>query len=78
MNRTTRFNIKNFWILVSLAILVGTEVIGVALAAGWAIAGLMGFGPTVGYVLMAVFAMLGGYALLHFMRRAAKVEPLRS
>ncbi len=78
MNRPTRFNLKNFWILVSLAILVGTELIGVALAAGWAIAGLMGFSASVGYVLMGVFAMLGGYGLLLFLRRAAKVEPLRS
>ncbi len=77
MSRPKRFNTKNFWTLVSLAILVGTEIIGVALAAGWAIAGLMQFGDTVAYILMGGFAMVGAYALLAFMRKAIEVEPLR-
>ena len=77
MTGSKRFNTKNFWTLVSLAILVGTEIVGVALAAGWAIAGLFGLGTTIGYVLMAVFTMIGLYGLTLFMRRAAEVEPVR-
>lgn len=60
--------------VVSVMILVGAEVFGVALAAGWAIAGLFELGETVGYVLMAAFSLLGAYVLLHLWRRAHAVE----
>jgi hypothetical protein len=70
-------NTTNLLTLISVAVLVGTEIFGVALAAGWAIAGLFELGQTVGYVLMAVFGVIGAYALFRFMQRAATVEPLR-
>ena len=72
------WNTRNLVTVVSLGILVGTELIGVALAAGWAIAGLLGLGQHVGWALMALFGLLGAYGLWKFMARAVKVEALHS
>ncbi len=70
-------NTTNLLTLISVGVLVGTEIFGVALAAGWAIAGLFDLGQTIGYVLMGVFGVIGAYALYRFMQLAARVEPLR-
>lgn len=72
-----RLDSVNIFTLVTLAILVGTEIFGVALAAGWAIAGLFELGNTVAYVLMGLFSVGGGYLLVKFMRAAARHEPVR-
>ena len=70
-------NAGNLLTVVSVLILVGAEVFGVAIAAGWAIAGLFELGDIVSYVLMALFSLLGGYAMLILWRRAVQVEPIR-
>ena len=70
-------NFKNLLTLVSVAILVGVEFLGVAVAAGWALAGLFGLSQTLEAVLMTAFGALGVYALFVFMRRAVTVEPVR-
>ncbi len=70
-------NAGNLLTVISVLILVGAEVFGVAIAAGWAIAGLFELGDAAGYVLMAVFTLLGLYAMLILWRRAVQVEPLR-
>ena len=74
-------NTRNLLTIVSVGILVGTEVIGLALAAGWAIAGLLQLGDSVGrsveYGLMALFVAIGAYGLYRFMQRAVQVEPIR-
>lgn len=62
---------------ISVLILVGVEVFGTALAAGWAIAGLMQLGKAVEYGLMALFCLLGAYAMLMFARKVFEVEPIR-
>ncbi len=67
---------RNLVTIVSVMILVGTEVFGVALAAGWAIAGLFELGQTVGYGLMVAFSLLGLWAMAVFWRRAVQVEPV--
>lgn len=69
-----QINSKELITLVGIAILVGTEVFAVALAAGWAIAGLFQLGSTVGHVLMAVFSVMAAYGLYAFMRQAISVE----
>src|SRR4051794_34868682 len=66
----------SFWTIVSVMILVGAEVFGVALAAGWAIAGLLELGDIVSYVLMGLFSLLGLYVMILLWRRATKVEPI--
>jgi hypothetical protein len=58
-------------------ILVGAEVFGVAIAAGWAIAGLFELGDTISYALMVLFSLLGLYAMAVLWRRAVEVEPIR-
>ena len=70
-------NAGNLLTVVSVMILVGAEVFAVALAAGWAIAGLLELGPTMAYVLMGLFSLLGLYAMLHLWRSAVRVEPIR-
>ena len=68
---------RNLVTIVSVLILIGTEVFGVALAAGWAIAGLFELGPTMAYVLMGLFSLLGLYAMLGLWRSSVRVEPIR-
>ncbi len=67
---------RNLVTIVSVLILIGTEVFGVALAAGWAIAGLFELGPTMAYVLMGLFSLIGLYAMLALWRTSVRVEPI--
>ncbi|HEV2554313.1 MAG TPA: hypothetical protein VGV17_11185 [Bosea sp. (in: a-proteobacteria)] len=69
-------NWRNLIMVVSLGILIAVELFGVALASGWALAGLFELGPIVGYVLMALFSGFAAYGLLNLMRRVIKVERL--
>lgn len=71
-----RTNGRNLIMVVSLGVLVAAELFGVALASGWALAGLFDLGPIVAYVLMAAFSALAAYALLNLMRRVIRVERL--
>ena len=76
MPATRTTNWPNLITIASAMILVGAEVFGVALAGGWAIAGLFELGETVGYGLMVVFSLLGLWAMAVFWRRAVQVEPV--
>ena len=58
---TKTLNVSNLITVISLSILVGTEVFGVALASGWAIAGLFELGATISYVLMAIFSAVQAF-----------------
>ena len=69
-------NWKNLGTVISLVILVGAEIFGVALASGWAIAGWLQLGSTIEHALMALFSLIGVYALFLFTRKAISVEPL--
>lgn len=71
-----RTNWRNLIMVVSLGILIAVELFGVALASGWALAGLFELGAIVSYVLMALFSLLAGYAMLNLMRRVLKIERL--
>ena len=62
MARPTRTNWTSFATILGVMILVGTEVFGVALAAGWAIAGLLELGSTFEYILMGLFSLIGAYS----------------
>jgi hypothetical protein len=74
--QTSRTNWQNLVTIVSVLILIGTEVFGVALAAGWAIAGIFELGPTVAYVLMGLFSLIGIYAMVALWRNSVSVEPI--
>ncbi len=67
---------RNLVTIVSVMILVGTEVFGVAFAAGWAIAGLFELGQTVSYALMGLFSLGGLYLMVELWRRSVKIEPV--
>ncbi|MBB4041038.1 hypothetical protein GGR34_002701 [Microvirga flocculans] len=69
-------NWRNVITIVSIMILVGAEVFGVAIAAGWAIAGLFELGDIVGYALMGLFSLFALYVLVNLWRRCVSVEPL--
>ena len=75
-NQTTASR-RNLITIISVLILIGTEVFGVALAGGWAIAGLLELGDTAAYVLMGLFSLLGVYAMVALWRNAVAVEPIR-
>ncbi len=61
-----------------MMVLVGTEVFAVAIAAGWAVAGLFDLGDTVGHILMALFSLFACWIMFQLWRRATSIEPLRS
>ncbi|WP_324132258.1 hypothetical protein [Bosea sp. (in: a-proteobacteria)] len=69
-------NWRNLILVVSLGILIAVQLFGVALASGWALAGLFELGPIVGYVLMALFSGFAAYGMINLMRRVLKVERL--
>ena len=69
-------NWTNATTLAAVAVLVGTEFVGTAWAAGWALGGLFQLDATVSRVIEAVFALLGLLCLYYFMRAAVKAEPV--
>jgi hypothetical protein len=60
--------------VISVAVLVGTETLGAALAAGWALGGLLEIGQLLTYALMTIFAAGGLALLVMFVRSALRVE----
>jgi hypothetical protein len=76
VQKRSRINWTNLTTIVSAAILIGVEVIGIGLATGWALAALFGFSKTTEAILMAVFALGAAYFTWSFVRNAAKIEPI--
>jgi hypothetical protein len=74
--RPTRTNWNSFATILGVMILVATEVFGVALAGGWAIAGLLELGTTFEYLFMGVFSLFGAYILFELWRKAISIEPI--
>lgn len=70
-------NTRNLITIVSMMVLVGTEVFAVAIASGWALAGLFDLGDQAGYVLMAVFSLFAVWVMIQLWRRATSIEPIR-
>ncbi|MCX7323733.1 MAG: hypothetical protein NTZ14_04705 [Hyphomicrobiales bacterium] len=70
-------NTRNFTTIICAAILIGTEVFGLAFAAGWAIAGIFELGDVIQYALMGLFSLVGLYIMAKFVQMANKVEPIR-
>ena len=70
-------NGRNAITIVSMMVLVGTEVFAVAIAAGWALAGLFDLGDRSGHVLMGVFSLFAAWIMLQLWRRATSIEPIR-
>lgn len=70
----TRTNWRTNVMVFSLGILIAVELFGVALASGWALAGMFDLGHVVAYILMAVFSGFAAYGMLNLMRRVMKYE----
>ena len=68
---------ENLITLSCVAILVGTETVGLSWAAGWALGGLFQLPVVVARTVEVVFGLAGFVALFFFMRAAVKVEPIR-
>ena len=62
----------------SVAVLVGTELVGAGGAAGWAIGGLFQLGDTLTHILEAVLVLGALSALYAFLKAALAHEPIRS
>ncbi|MDB5509434.1 MAG: hypothetical protein JWL93_1903 [Hyphomicrobiales bacterium] len=73
-----RINWENAVTIVSVAILVGTELVGLTWAAGWAFGGMLGLPRSVSLVVEIAGAALGLVLVYYFVRAALKVEPIRS
>ncbi len=71
-----RVNTRNLTTIISIAILVGTELIGASLAAAYAIGSLFEFSREANYVLLGIGALLGIWALWGFIKSANRVEPV--
>lgn len=61
--------------VVSAAILLGAELIGAGLAAGWAIAALFQVGWLGEMIFEGLFGVLALYGIYRFLRKAMTVEP---
>lgn len=70
-------NWRNALTLLSVAILVGTELIGAGAAAGWAIGGLFNLGSLLTHALEGVLVVSALTALYYFLRAALAHEPIR-
>ncbi len=77
MARAGKINVRNAVTLASVAVLVGTELVGAGAAAGWAIGGLMGFGELLTHILEAVLIACALVGLYFFLRAALAHEPIR-
>jgi hypothetical protein len=68
---------RNVVTIFSVTILVGTELIGMTWAAGWALGGFLSLPPIVRTAFELAGGTLGAVGLYYFVRAAVKVEPLR-
>ena len=71
-------NWQNFITVVSVGILLGTELLAMAWAAGWALGGIFQLPPDMSIGLEIIFVLIGCYAVFKFIRAALLVEPLRT
>ncbi|TDU00658.1 hypothetical protein [Azorhizobium] len=60
--------------VISATILVAVQAFTVAVAAGWALAGLFQLGDIGEYALMALFGLLAVYFSVKYVRSAAQAE----
>jgi hypothetical protein len=70
-------NWRNALTLASVAVLVGTELIGAGAAAGWAIGGLFQLGDLLTHALETILIVLALVGLFYFVRAALSHEPIR-
>jgi len=67
----------NVLTIVSVAVLVGTELVGAAGAAGWAIGGLFQIGELLTHILEVALILLALFGLTRFLQAVVGHEQLR-
>ena len=67
----------NVLTIVSVAVLVGTELIGAAGAAGWAIGGLFQLGDLITHILEVALILCALFGLTRFLHAVVGHEQLR-
>ena len=67
----------NVLTIVSVAVLVGTELVGAAGAAGWAIGGLFQLGELLTHILEVALILLAVFGLTRFLHAVVGHEQLR-
>lgn len=72
-----QINWRNGLTLLSVAVLVGTELVGAGAAAGWAIGGLFALGEPITHVLEGLLVLSALTGLYYFLRAALAHEPIR-
>ena len=77
MAEAAPINWTNATTLISVAILVGTELVGAGAAAGWAIGGLFQLGETITHALETILVLAALTGLFYFLRAALGHEPMR-
>lgn len=70
-----RLNRQNVIAVTCAAILVGTEIIAAALALGWAVGGLSGWGREFTLGFIGICFLVGCYVTYRFVVGAIKAEP---
>ena len=70
-------NWRNATTLASVAVLVGTELVGAGGAAGWAIGGLFQLGDLLTHALETALILTALAGLSYFLRAAIAHEPIR-
>lgn len=64
----------NLLTIISATLFVGVQAVAVAVAAGWAVAGLFNLGDIGEYGLMVIFAVPALYATFRYGQSAARTE----
>ena len=75
MAASRTINWTNAVTLMSVAVLVGTELVGAGAAAGWAIGGLFELGPIITHSLEILLVLCALTGLFYFLRAALAHEP---
>ena len=72
--KSGRINWTNLVTVASAAILIGTMIVGLGLATGWAIAGALGLGEIGTYVIEALFVGAAAAVIVAFWQKATSIE----
>lgn len=71
-----KINWANTTTIVSVTILVGTELVGMTWAAGWALGGIFDLPPLFRRIFEISGTLAGLVGLYYFVRSALKAEPI--
>jgi hypothetical protein len=71
-----KLNMRNLITISSVTVLIGAEILGAALALGWAVGGMMELPESWRQAFIGLCLLGGCYAIYRFFRHASSVEPI--